>query len=179
MTGVSPAKRFLGRNLRNTLSLLNEVEPTSHKRSSVTEYALRKSTKCHSFNPGDFVYFRKGRGPFVFSGKILKQTSPYTYLLFDLRCKQQRLYNVRDLKRKFDQDIVEDDAFEAYEHASAQHSQIMHQHAHTQSPHHSRRYSLRQSSVPLSIYIFDAKCRLVASICEHTLAEQNRGTGQS
>ena len=155
MTGVTPAKLFLGRDLRNTLSLLTDAETVASKRFSAGEYMSRKSTKCDTFQPGEHVFFRKGKSAFIFTGQVLKQTGPYTYLLLDLGNQQQRGYNVRDLKRKFHIEDSVQDAVEAYENAigegneGQQPNRTEHDGTRT-SP--TPKYNLRERSVPISAY---------------------------
>jgi len=100
MTGKTPAKMFLGRQLLRLESLLieNEPSPSSCKRSAEKEYATHKSTCPREYKEGDIVLFRKGKGLFSHQGKVVRKTGQYTYKIMDINNRREASYNVRDLK---------------------------------------------------------------------------------
>lgn len=168
MTGCTPAKLFLGREVRTTLSLLSQQAPATSRRFPAQEYAAAKSTKCSEFDPGDRVYFRKGSGPFTHLGRIIGRKGPYTYNLLDLNIGRERTYNVRDLKPRFTDDHSLQEANLAYDDAipsntntndfnsttSPQRSQFSTQTPPRHSNTERKQYNLRKRDLPMSAYRF-------------------------
>lgn len=120
MTGQTPAKLFLARELRTKLSSLciDTSNLSAPKRSAIKEYdKLNKKSRCVNYSEGDMILYRKGKGQtFIHKGKIVKRLGLYTYLLADEN-GQHRTYNQCDLKRRFEDGRSHEIALDAYEDA--------------------------------------------------------------
>ncbi len=101
MTGFSPAKVFLGREMRSKLSLIVDSPITGPKRNAAKEYSNLSSTSCPQFRPGEMVFYRKGLGnPFQYEGEIVESAGIHSYRIRD-ESGRVKVYNMRDLKRRF------------------------------------------------------------------------------
>ena len=100
MTGQTPVKIFLGREIRTKESLL--MKQTSKRsaptRSARDEYSKLFATKIRSYSPGDLVVYRKGQSTFQFVGKVVDKINDVAYRIIDIDSGREATYNVRDLK---------------------------------------------------------------------------------
>lgn len=159
MTGCTPASRFLGRELRTTLQLLDlQPKPTTSPRDAASEYSQRHSTRCPPFQVGDKILFRKGRkGVFLNEGTVRKQISEYAYVISESTSGRDRVYNRVDMKRRpnnFTPDLESlDAAHDAFERASqgpAEGMEARREEPPAHDQHH--RYYLRPNRPPMQIY---------------------------